>query len=329
MPKGKVLTEKEKGLIEGYRRDKHGIREISRRIRRSHTVVINYLKDPAKYGKTKRTGRPPKLSVRDRRAIIRTASNSSISLRQLKRRLKLNVARETIRQVLVKCPYITYAKKRKAPRLTASHMKKRLEFALSNRDRHWCETIFSDEKKFTLDGPETFNGHWRDSRKEEEFHHTRNYGGGNIMVWAGFTLTGKLKLVFTSNKMTSKDYIEVLDQCLLPFVHEHRPNQFTFQHDNAPIHTSRLTKQWLVDHNIDLLDWPARSPDLNPMENLWGILVRRIYAEGRQYDSVNELKTAINEAWESIENSILENLVHSMPNRLRKVIEAKGNVIHY
>jgi hypothetical protein len=149
------------------------------------------------------------------------------------------------------------------------------------------------------------------------------------MVWIGFCATGKLKIAFTSFKMNSKDYIQVLVGSLLPFLRKYRRKKFTFQQDNAAIHTSKETKQWIKDQKLDLLDWPARSPDLNPVENIWGILVRRIYAEGKQYASVEELKAAILEAWENIEKSVLQNLVNSMPNRIFQVINRGGKVTDY
>lgn len=193
----------------------------------------------------------------------------------------------------------------------------------------YFQMIFSDEKKFNLDGPDGFNGYWRDLRKEEQYFTTRNFGGGSCMVWAGFCASGKLDLAFTSFKMNSKDYIQVLETRLLPFLRRFRRKKFTFQQDNAAIHTSKETKQWIKDHKIDLLDWPARSPDLNPVENLWGILVRRIYAEGKQYATVDELKSAILEAWGNIEKTVLENLVNSMPNRMFQVINRNGKVTDY
>lgn len=149
------------------------------------------------------------------------------------------------------------------------------------------------------------------------------------MVWAGFCATGKLKITFTSFKMNSKDYIRILEGSLLPFLRKNRRKKFTFQQDNAAIHTSKETKQWIKDQKLDLLEWPARSPDLNPVENLWGILVRRIYAEGKQYATVDELKAAISEAWENIEKSVLQNLVNSMPNRVFQVINRNGKVTDY
>lgn len=189
--------------------------------------------------------------------------------------------------------------------------------------------IFSDEKKFNLDGPDGFKGYWRDLRKDKQYFSTRNFGGGSCMVWAGFCSSGKLKLAFTSCKMNSKNYTDVLESRLLPFIRKLHPKKLIFQQDNAAIHKSKETSAWFKYHKVDLLDWPARSPDLNPVENLWGILVRRIYAEGRQYSTVNELKIAISDAWEEIEESIIKNLISSMPNRIFQTINRNGRVTDY
>ena len=74
--------------------------------------------------------------------------------------------------------------------------------------------IFSDEKKFNLDGPDGFNCYWRDLRKEPRFFTTRNFGGGSVMVWAAFCSVDKLQLRFTISKMNSAEYIEVLNASL-------------------------------------------------------------------------------------------------------------------
>lgn len=87
--------------------------------------------------------------------------------------------------------------------------------------------------------------------------------------------------------------------------------------------------KWLTDRKIDVLVWPARSPDCNPIENLWGILVRRIYANNKRYSTVNELNAAISEAWDSVEPSIIKNLINSMPNRIFSIISKGGGPIKY
>ena len=78
-----------------------------------------------------------------------------------------------------------------------------------------------------------------------------------------------------------------------------------------------------------MLGWPARSPDLNPIENLWGVLARAVYAESRQFSNVEQLKEAIQHEWSKITQTQLENLVHSMKNRLVEVLKRNGGITFY
>ena len=63
---------------------------------------------------------------------------------------------------------------------------------------------------------------------------------------------------------------------------------------------SESTIKFLNDNRIDKLQWPSRSPDLNPMENLWVVMTQIVYREGRQFNSVNALRKAIIDAWTEI-----------------------------
>jgi hypothetical protein len=76
-----------------------------------------------------------------------------------------------------------------------------------------------------------------------------------------------------------------------------------------------------------VLPWPARSPDLNPIENLWSIMSRYVYANGRQFSSVSELTAALYEAWDAIDMSVLLALIESMPRRCKECI--KKHKTHY
>lgn len=193
----------------------------------------------------------------------------------------------------------------------------------------FCQIIFSDEKKFNLDGPDGCQFYWRDLRKEPKYFKTRNFGGGSLMVWAAFTSCGTLTLAFPSCKMNSLEYIDVLENNLLPFLDANNDHQFIFQQDNAPIHTSRITKSWFEEHDITVLKWPACSPDLNPMENVWGVLVRRLYAENRQFNTVHELREVLLSEWEKLSGDFFLNFVGSMKKRVYNVIQGKGAYINY
>ena len=166
-------------------------------------------------------------------------------------------------------------------------------------------------------------------RKEPRYFSKRGFGGGSVMVWAGFSAFGKTPLVFVTHRMNSKNYQNVLEDNLLPYMRRFPSIRFTYQQDNATIHVSTDTQGWLKKKKVSTLDWPARSPDLNPTENLWGILVRDIYADSRQYENVNQLKEAIQKAWDRVSLDQLSPLVNSMPNRMIQVIERHGKATDY
>ena len=81
------------------------------------------------------------------------------------------------------------------------------------------------------------------------------------------------------------------------------------------------------EHNIGLIDWPARSPDLNIIENCWSMLKTNV--ERRQPGDISSLKMYIQEEWDNLTMDYIMSLHNSIPTRLNKCIEANGNVINY
>jgi hypothetical protein len=129
--------------------------------------------------------------------------------------------------------------------------------------------------------------------------------------------------------MKSQDYITLLDNHLVPALPLCVNPEAIFQQDNAPIHKSKLTKQFLLDRNVVDMDWPPNSPDLNPQEEVWSTMARSVYANGRVFTSIPLLKMAIQEAWMDISLPYLNNLLNSMPNRMFEVIEHQGGHTHH
>lgn len=149
------------------------------------------------------------------------------------------------------------------------------------------------------------------------------------MVWAAFHGFGKVALVFCSGKMDSIDYTYVLGDNLMPYIHRMVDVPLIFQQDNASIHVSNYSNGWLAEQNVKVIPWPAKSPDMNPMENLWGILVRDVYADFRQFNTVNELKQAILAAWNRVPMETLAQLSGSMNKRMIEVLKKQGRKTKY
>ena len=136
-------------------------------------------------------------------------------------------------------------------------------------------------------------------------------------------------LVFTSDHVDSDEYQGVLQDSLLPFLRRFRRRGLRFQQDGASTHTSASTRDWLEAENVDVIDWPPRSPDLNMIKNVWGTMARIIYTDNKAYTSIAALKRAIEAAWPQIKQPYIKKLIDSMPNRVYEVIERRGNATHY
>uniref|UniRef100_A0A158P4H4 Tc1-like transposase DDE domain-containing protein n=1 Tax=Tetranychus urticae TaxID=32264 RepID=A0A158P4H4_TETUR len=332
MPKAKELTDSEKSQIdllhELHKDWSHA--KIAEAINRNRSTVSKYLKNPEK---GIRTGRPKITTERVDREIVRLAKRDKLSCAQVKNQLGLDCCNTTVYNRLRSDQNTKFGKHQSKPVLTAIHKQKRLEFAVemisANRET-WNDIIFTDEKKWNLDGPDGLKSFWYDIRKEKTIFSKRQGGGKGVMVWAGFANGGTTEIAFCQGKMNSDDYQDILANYLLPVGPLITSGDYTLMQDNAPIHRSKSTKDWLEVNEVKILPWPALSPDLNPIENLWGWMTRQVcYGQGRQFRSIPELKTAIVETWSNVPSELRESLIGSMKNRMLKVIQAKGGSIDY
>lgn len=149
------------------------------------------------------------------------------------------------------------------------------------------------------------------------------------MVWGGVGYNGKAELQLVKPRSTASDYQAILQSGLLRQGPKIGGRGWLFQQDNASIHTSSSTKAFLDSKKVRVLDWPAKSPDLNIMENVWGRLSRTVYAHGRQFSNKDQLKAAIFQAWDSLPLDYIRGLYHSMKNRIFNVIMNRGGSSGY
>ncbi|GFU04211.1 transposable element Tc1 transposase [Trichonephila clavipes] len=143
-------------------------------------------------------------------------------------------------------------------------------------------------------------------------------------------INGRTRLHVVANvTMTDQRYI---DEVLLPHVRLFCGavgDKFVFMDDNATCHRTLAVQDCLDSEGIQRLIWPARSPDLNPIENVWDALGRQV--AGRNYPPTNKntLIRALTEEWDKLPQQLLENVVQSMVRRVECCITLLGGHIPY
>ncbi|CAF4163843.1 unnamed protein product, partial [Rotaria sordida] len=150
-------------------------------------------------------------------------------------------------------------------------------------------------------------------------------GGGSVSVWGVMTAKGVGPLVFYDGRMNGPNYIDVIKPQLLPYIKKNfnSNSSWYYVQDNAPCHKSHFAMNWFKKNKINTLDWPATSPDLNVIENIWDIIDKKL--TNYHPTTVDELQQLILKLWTEIPVETCQNLVQSISRRLETCIRVKGN----
>ncbi len=152
----------------------------------------------------------------------------------------------------------------------------------------------------------------------------------SVMVWGCVTIHGVGELVLVDGTVTHQVYIDILDQNLLESVENtfgDRRTAFVFQQDNAPVHKARNVERWLERQEIQTIQWPAQSPDMNLIKYLWDDIKKTVMNDRPQNRA--KLIRSIFRSWGAITPATVRALYESMPRRMGAVIRARGYPTKY
>ncbi|GFT02218.1 transposable element Tcb2 transposase [Trichonephila clavipes] len=201
------------------------------------------------------------------------------------------------------------------------------------RDNEWGRVLFTDESRFSLSSDSHRILIWRE--RGSRYHPSNiterdRYGGRGVLVWGGIMLGSRTDLrIFDAGSVNGTRYC---NEILLPYVRLFRVAmglQFLFMDDNAPCHRTVAAEQLLESEDIEGMDWPARSPDLNPIEHVWDFLGRRLAARTLPPVTIRELRLALQDEWAAMPQQLIDTLILSMGRRCETCLAVRGDHIPY
>lgn len=281
-----------------------------------------------------RSGRPRQTdSELDARIVNAALKDPSVTSDELT--AEANVSRWTIQRRLKEAGL----KSRKRPstvELSDRHKRTRLTWAMKHchwNAPQWRRVVWSDEASVRLRGKDGRLRLWVRSDKEipSELGQLCRQGGGWLLIWGAIWLGGRSELVIQRETMNSERYRQVLENQIYPIsFHLGDPStDWLLMDDNAPPHRSLLIRQFKESSGLRSFEWPPASPDLNPIENVWGMLKKRIRRQLKPSDSLNDLERLLRIEWSQLNQEKIDRLIQSMPRRVKSVIEKCGSNTKY
>ncbi|GFS62288.1 transposable element Tcb2 transposase [Trichonephila clavipes] len=209
----------------------------------------------------------------------------------------------------------------------------------SAQSAHWSvtkwdfqdlEPFFGDWKCWPRQGVFSSGGN-REYRDNPAFvHESVRFGGGGVFVYGGISIDGRADLyIIRDGPLTARRY---RDEILRPIVVPYAAaigDYLILMDDNCRRHRANLVEDFLFEEGIVRREWPACSPDLNPIEHIWGALGRRVANRQPPLQTLQELEGALLEEWNRIPQLVINSLIDSMPQRCSTLLAVRGNHIPY
>ncbi|GFU00523.1 transposable element Tcb2 transposase [Trichonephila clavipes] len=175
------------------------------------------------------------------------------------------------------------------------------------------------------------HGRDRGSRNNPAFvHKSVRFGGGGVLVYGGISTDGRTYLyIIRGGPLTARRYKdEILRPIVIPYAAA-IGDDFILMVDNCRPHRANLVENFLFKEGIVRMEWPACSPDMNPIEHVWDALGRRVACRQPPSQTLQELGRAILEEWDRIPQLVINSLIDSMPQRCSTLLAVRGNHTPY
>jgi hypothetical protein len=290
------------------------------------STLRNRLADAAVSASHGTSGHAQKVTERNERYLSRLIRFRKVgSAPQLRKELinvGTNVCCSTVLRSLHKNPNLQLRRPRKRPFMTPRQQQQRLEWA-KTAAFDWKAIYYGDEKSFKLDGPDFRRAEWCDRRDPAPTLPRKGPHQERIGFFGCFSLSSVPDLVPIPADYDSTDYTQALRQAV--------PVKSVLMHDRHPVHKSAMTQRCMKQRKVDSMLFPPCAADLNPMENLWGIMSSQVYGGNKVYQDRGTLAIACKQAWAAIQSDakLIQSLVDSMPDRVAEVKRRKGHFAHY
>jgi DDE superfamily endonuclease/transposase len=254
-------------------------------------------------------------------------ANTRITSTNILEKAHVGVSAVTVQRFL-KAEGYKYANSKREIVLSNAHKVARVEIC-----KKWLiegaasrNIVFTDETRFCLDGPD-HDMSWQqpgDRRKRP----MRQQGGGGIMIWGMLLPSGQLRYTEVKGSLNSAKYKKLLQDFALPTAEAVLGDDYLWQQDNAPAHSSEATQMFLETKGVQLLGWPSKSPDLNVIENVWHLLDQRIYRDGAA-TNVQDLRVKLSLAVDQFNEHPTDgkNVYGSFSRRIFRCFELSGGLV--
>ncbi|GFV96925.1 transposable element Tcb1 transposase [Trichonephila clavipes] len=217
-------------------------------------------------------------------------------------------------------------------RLTSRHRRDRREWATEHvnwRRNEWSNALFSDESRFSVQPDNRRIFIWRDSgsRNNPAFvHESVRFGGEGVLVYGGISTDGRTDFyIIRDGPLTACRY---RDEILRPIVVPYAAaigDDFILMDDNCRPYRANLMEDFLFEEGIVRMEWPACSPDVNPIEHVFSALGRRVAGRQPPPQTLQELESALLEEWDIIPQLLINSHIDSLPQRCSTLLAVCGN----